>query len=124
MMSSIAIVTSAGAGHASSAEVASAETSHVRSAEVTSAETAHVTSAEATLAEAAAAVATAATTATATATTTVRLCTRRQQRPGKQGGCQYLHRSSSHRFSFRRAQPLVIIEFLALASYGHAARNR
>ncbi len=120
MMSSIAIVTSAGAGHASSAEVASAETSHVRSAEVTSAETAHVTSAEATLAEAAAAVATAAT----TATTTVRLCTRRQQRPGKQGGCQYLHRSSSHRFSFRRAQPLVIIEFLALASYGHAARNR
>ncbi len=28
------------------------------------------------------------------------------------------------RFSFRRAQPLVIIEFLALASYGHAARNR
>src|SRR5258708_24663576 len=110
----------AGDAHASTAEWATAEPSHVCPAEFSSAETANVTPAEATLAEAAAAVATAAT----TATTTVRLCTRRQQRPGKQGGCQYLHRSSSHRFSFRRAQPLVIIEFLALASYGHAARNR
>jgi hypothetical protein len=47
-----------------------------------------VTSAEAASAEAAAAV--------ATATTAVCLCTRRQQRTGKQDGCQYLHRSSCH----------------------------
>jgi hypothetical protein len=32
----------------------------------------------------------------AAASATACLCTRRKQRPGKQGGCQYLHHSSSH----------------------------
>jgi hypothetical protein len=71
----IAIVTSA-----SIAEVTSANARHV-----TSAETAHVTSASA---------ATPVSSASAGASC---LCsTRRKQRPGKKGGCQYLHRSSSH----------------------------
>jgi len=117
MVSSIAIVTSASARHASSAEVTSAEvtsagSTHVRSAEVTSAETAHVTSAEAASAKAAA-VSSASATAAAT---TACLCTRRKQRPGKQGGCQYHHRpSSSHDISFQRPEPPVIIEPVALA---------
>jgi hypothetical protein len=107
---SIAKVTSANARH-----VTSTKTSHVSSAEathVTSAETAHVTSA----AKAAAPV--------STATAAACLCTRRKQRPGNQGGCQYHHRSSSsHEFSFRRAEPSVIIELLAPASYGRPAPN-
>src|SRR5260370_9039209 len=93
MVSSIAIVTSASARHASSAEVTSAETSHVRSTEVTSAETAHGTSAEAASAEAAVATAT-------PASATLCLCTRRQQRPGKQVACQFHHRSSSTLVTF------------------------
>jgi hypothetical protein len=104
---SIAKVTSANARHA-----ASAKTSHVGSAEathVTSAETAHVTSS----AKAAAPVSTATTATTATATTAAAaacLCTRRKQRPGKQGGCQYHHRSSSsHEIFLSRAEPSVII---------------
>jgi hypothetical protein len=79
-LSSIAIVTSAIAR----AIVTSAEATHV-----TSAETAHVTSS----AKAAAAVSTAAAAAAATASTSC-LCTRRKQRPGKHGACQYHHHSS------------------------------
>ena len=86
MTSSIAImVTSAHARHVSSAEVASAEAAHVASAEAATAEATHVTSAETT----------AAAVSTATAATAACLCTRRKQTPGKQGGCQYHHRSSS-----------------------------
>jgi hypothetical protein len=128
----MAIVTSA------VAIVTSAKTSHVSSAEathVTSTETAHVTSSakaaavEATATKAAtteaAAPVSAATTTTATATTAACLCTRRKQRPGKQGGCQYHHRlSSSHVFSFRRAEPSVIIELVSLASYDRPAAHR
>ena len=51
MVSSIAIVTSANARHASSAEVTSASARHARSAEVTSAGSTHVRSAEVTSAE-------------------------------------------------------------------------
>jgi hypothetical protein len=58
-----------------------------------------VTSAEAASAEAAAATAATAA-ATATAATAACLCTRRQQRPGKQGACQYHHRSSSSHDNF------------------------
>src|SRR5467141_2743276 len=95
-MPSIAIVTSANTRHAGSAEVTSAEAAHVTSAKAASAETAHVTSAEAASAKAAA-VSSASATAAAT---TACLCTRRKQRPGKQGGCQYHHRSScSHYIS-------------------------
>jgi|SRR4051812_24492546 mannose-6-phosphate isomerase-like protein (cupin superfamily) len=96
-MPSIAIVTSANARHASSAEVTSAEAAHVTSAKAGSADTAHVSSAEAASAKAAAVSSAAATTATATAAC---LCTRRKQRPGKQGGCQYHHRSSSSHYIF------------------------
>src|ERR1700730_3084176 len=40
----------------------------------------------------------------AAASTAARLCTRREQRAGKEGGCQYHHRSScSHESSFRWA---------------------
>src|SRR6266404_6894738 len=102
-MSSIAIMISAHARRMSSAE-----TSHVASAEttdVTSAEATHGTSAETT---------TAAVSAAATATAAC-LCTRRKQRPGKQGGCQYHHRSSSsHNISFQRPEPVGIIEPVAL----------
>jgi len=94
---------------AKTSRVSSAETAHVASAEttdVTSAEATHGTSAETT---------TAAVSAAATATATC-LCTRRKQRPGKQGGCQYHHRSSSsHNVSFQRPEPVVIIEPVALA---------
>jgi hypothetical protein len=123
MVSSIAIVTSANARHARSAEVTSAEGARVTSAEIASAETAHVTSAEAASAEAAATPMATATTAT---TASACLCsTRRQQRPGEQGACQYHHRSSSSHVIFlstgaasehRTSRPV--------ASYGHAARNR
>jgi hypothetical protein len=109
MTSSIAIVTSANARHASSAEVtsaevASAEAAHVTSAEAASAEATHVTSAETTAAAVSAA------TATASATTAC-LCTRRKQTRGKQSACQYHHRSScSHDIFLSTAEPLVIIE--------------
>jgi hypothetical protein len=94
-LSSIAIVTSAKTSHMSSAEAT----------DVTSAEAAHVTSS-----------AKAAATATAASTAAACLCTRRKQRPGNQGGCQYHHRSScSHESSFRGAEPSVIIELLAPA---------
>jgi hypothetical protein len=56
----------------------------VTSAEATSAEATHVTTATPTAVS------------TATASTTACLRTRRKQRRGKHGGCQYLHRSSSH----------------------------
>jgi hypothetical protein len=60
--------------------------------------------------------ATAATASTAS-TAAACLCTRRKQRPSKQGGCQDHHRSSSsHDFSFRRAEPSVIIELLCRAA--------
>jgi hypothetical protein len=106
-MSSIAIVISAHTRHATSAEatrVTSAKASHGTSAEAT-----HGTSAE----TATATVSTATATPSATAAC---LCTRRKQRPGKQGGCQYHHRpSSSHDISFQRPEPPVIIEPVALA---------
>jgi septal ring-binding cell division protein DamX len=87
MMSSLAKVTSAHARHVTSAETAhvtSAEAAHVPSA----AEATHVTTATATAAPVS--------TATAAASTTACLRTCRKQRRGKHGGCQYLHRSSSH----------------------------
>jgi len=97
---------------AKTSRVSSAETAHVASAEttdVTSAEATHGTSAE----TATATVSTATATPSATAAC---LCTRRKQRPGKQGGCQYHHRpSSSHDISFQRPEPPVIIEPVALA---------
>jgi hypothetical protein len=72
----------------------SAEASHVTSAKATS-----MTSTEAThgtCAEAATAPVSSAAAATTT-TASVSLRTRRKQRPGQQGGCQYHHRfSSSH----------------------------
>jgi hypothetical protein len=113
-MFSIAIVASAIAR----AIVTSAKTSHVSSAEAThatSAEATHVTSSA--KAAAAPVSTTAATTAAATATTAACLCsTRRKQRPGNQGRCQYHHRSScSHESSFRGAEPSVIIELFAPA---------
>src|SRR4030081_3661074 len=109
MVSSIAIVTSASARHASSAEVTSADSTYVRSAEVTSAETAHVTSAEAASAEAASAGAASAEAAatSASAAPAACLCTRRQQRPGKQGACQYHHRSSSRHVIFLSADRAI-----------------
>jgi hypothetical protein len=104
MTSSIAIVTSANARHASSAEVTSAEVASAEAAHVTSAEATHVTSAETTAAAVSAA------TATASATTAC-LCTRRKQTRGKQSACQYHHRSScSHDIFLSTAEPLVIIE--------------
>jgi hypothetical protein len=120
----IAIVTSAKTSH-----VSSTEATHVTSAEathVTSGETTHVTSsAKAASANAAAPVSTTATATAAAATTTACLCsTRRKQRPGNQGRCQYHHRSScSHERSFRGAEPSVIIELLAPASNGRPAPN-
>jgi hypothetical protein len=123
----MAIVTSA------VAIVTSAKTSHVSSAEathVTSTETAHVTSSakaaavEATATKAATTEAAAPVSAATASTTAACLCTRRKQRPGKQGGCQYHHRlSSSHVFSFRRAEPSVIIELVSLASYDRPAAH-
>jgi hypothetical protein len=116
-MSSIAIVISAHTRHATSAEatrVTSAKATDVSSAKAshgTSAEATHGTSAE----TATATVSTATPSASATATAAC-LCTRRKQRPGKQGGCQYHHRpSSSHDISFQRPEPPVIIEPVALA---------
>jgi hypothetical protein len=51
--------------------------------------------------KAAAPVSTATSTSTSTAAATaVCLCTRREQRAGKEGGCQYHHRSSSSHESF------------------------
>jgi hypothetical protein len=121
IMFSIAIVTSAIARAivtpAKTSHVSSAEATHVTSAEathVTSGETTHVTSsAKAASAKAAAPVSATAATAAATAC----LCsTRRKQRPGNQGRCQYHHRSScSHECSFRGAEPSVNIELLAPA---------
>jgi hypothetical protein len=97
-MPSIAIVISANARHASSAEtthVASAEPAHVASAEATT----HVSSVAETSATAA---------ATATAAC---LCTRRKQRPGQQGACQYHHHSSScHDIFLSTVELLLIIE--------------
>jgi hypothetical protein len=90
-------VTSAEAAHASSAEAASTDAAHVSSAEAASAEAAHLTAAEA---AAASVSTTAATAATATASTAAGLRTRRKQRPGKQGACQYHHRSSSSHVIF------------------------
>jgi mannose-6-phosphate isomerase-like protein (cupin superfamily) len=107
-MSSIAIVISAHAYHATSAvatRVTSAEATRVTSAkatDVTSAKASHGTSAEAThgtSAETATATVSAAATAAATATAAC-LCTRRKQRPGKQGGRQYHHRPSSSHYIF------------------------
>jgi hypothetical protein len=104
-MPSIAIVISANARHASSAEtthVASAEPAHVASAEATT----HVSSAAETSATAAVSSATAAATATAAC-----LCTRRKQRPGQQGACQYHHHSSScHDIFLSTVELLLIIE--------------
>jgi hypothetical protein len=98
-MPSIAIVISANARHASSAEtthVASAEPAHVASAEATT----HVSSAAETSATAAVSSATAAC-----------LCTRRKQRPGQQGACQYHHHSSScHDIFLSTVELLLIIE--------------
>jgi hypothetical protein len=65
-----------------------------------------VTSTKVTLANTTAPVSTAAMAAATVSPAAVRLCTRRKQRPGKQGRCQYHRRSScSHDFSFRRAKP-------------------
>jgi hypothetical protein len=101
-MPSIAIVISANARHASSAEtthVASAEPAHVASAEATT----HVSSAAETSA-------TAAVSSAATATAAC-LCTRRKQRPGQQGACQYHHHSSScHDIFLSTVELLLIIE--------------
>jgi hypothetical protein len=76
----------------------SAEASHVTSAKatsMTSTEATHGTCAEAATAPVSSASAT--TTTTTTASASVSLRTRRKQRPGQQGGCQYHHRfSSSH----------------------------
>jgi hypothetical protein len=75
----------------------SAEASHVTSAKatsMTSTEATHGTCAEAATAPVSSA---AAATTTTTASASVSLRTRRKQRPGQQGGCQYHHRfSSSH----------------------------
>jgi hypothetical protein len=89
MMSSVAIVTSVVTiATATSAITIAIAIVTSAIAIVTSAETAHVTSS----AKAAAAVSTA---ATATASTAAAcLCTRRKQRPGKHGACQYHHHSS------------------------------
>jgi hypothetical protein len=92
-MSSKAMVISAHASRAGSAKtshVASAEPAHVASAETTT----HVTSTEA-AAHVSSAAETSATAAVSSPTTAARLGTRRKQRPGKQGACQYHHRSSS-----------------------------
>jgi hypothetical protein len=130
-MFSIAIVTSAIARaivtSAKTSHVSSTEATHVTSAEathVTSGETTHVTSsAKAASANAAAPVSTTAT-ATATAAAACLCSTRRKQRPGNKGRCQYHHRSScSHERSFRGAEPSVIIELLAPASNGRPAPN-
>jgi septal ring-binding cell division protein DamX len=85
MTSSLAKVTSVNARHVTSAEIShatSAEAAHVPSA----AEATHVTTATAAPVS----------TASAAASTTACLRTCRKQRRGKHGGCQYLHRSSSH----------------------------
>jgi len=119
-MSSIAIVISAKVISAHTRRASSAKTSHVRSAEpahVAAAEPAtHVTSAEPTThgssAETSATAAvSSATSAAAAATTAACLGTRRKQRPGQQGSCQYHHRfSSSHAIFLSTVELLSIIE--------------
>jgi hypothetical protein len=77
--------------------VTSAKTSHVSSAEathVTSAEATHLGSTEATHMTSSAKAAAPVATATAASTAAACLCTRRKQRPGKHGACQYHHHSS------------------------------
>jgi mannose-6-phosphate isomerase-like protein (cupin superfamily) len=131
-MPSIAMVIPAHASRASSAK-----TSHVSSAETThvaSAETAHVAPAETTThvssaaeTSATAAVSSAAATATATAAC---LCTRRKQRPGQQGGCQYHHRSSSSHCIFLSTGRAIVdhrkrsSNFSLPERYGRPALNR
>src|SRR5258705_13856752 len=114
--SSIAIVVSAHARRATSAEA-----SHVTSAKatnMTSAEATHRTCAETATAPVSSAAAT-------TATTAVSLRTRRKQRPGQQGGCQYHHRSSSiHDFFLSMARAISDHRILAQATYGRPAPNR
>jgi len=125
-MSSIAIVISAKVISAHTRRASSAKTSHVRSAEpahVAAAEPAtHVTSAEptthgssaetsATAAVSSATSAAATSAAAAAATTAACLGTRRKQRPGQQGSCQYHHRfSSSHAIFLSTVELLSIIE--------------
>jgi len=120
-MSSIAIVISAKVISAHTRRASSAKTSHVRSAEpahVAAAEPAtHVTSAEPTThgssAETSATAAVSSATSAAAAATTTAAClgTRRKQRPGQQGSCQYHHRfSSSHAIFLSTVELLSIIE--------------
>src|SRR5258707_6686052 len=112
-MSSIAIVISAHTRHATSAEAT--RVTSAKATDVTSAKASHGTSAEATHGTSAETATATVSTATPSATAAC-LCTRRKQRPGKQGGCQYHHRpSSSHDISFQRPEPPVIIEPFALA---------
>jgi hypothetical protein len=71
--------------------------------EAAAAKAAHAASVEATATTKAAAPVSTATSATAAASTTSTaacLCTRREQRAGKEGGCQYHHRFSSSHESF------------------------
>jgi hypothetical protein len=65
--------------------------------EVAAAKAAHASSVEAAATKAAATMSTA---TSATASAAARLCTRREQRAGKEGGCQYHHRFSSNHESF------------------------
>jgi hypothetical protein len=64
--------------------------------EAAAAKAAHAASVEAATTKAAASMST----ATAAASTAACLCTRREQRAGKEGGCQYHHRFSSSHESF------------------------
>jgi len=96
--------------------------------EAAGAKAAHGASMEATATTKAAATKSAAPVSTATsasaASTAVCLCTRREQRAGKEGGCQYHHRfSSSHESFLSTAEPSVIIELLPPPSCGRAAPN-
>ena len=99
-----AIVGSSNDGAGAKAVKSSSESATVESA---AAKAAHASSVEATAttkaaaAKAAAPVSAAtATSASAAASTAACLCTRREQRAGKEGGCQYHHRFSSSHESF------------------------
>ena len=68
--------------------------------EAAAAKAAHAASVEATATTKAAAPMSTSTSTSASASTAARLCTRREQRAGKEGGCQHHHRFSSSHESF------------------------
>jgi hypothetical protein len=91
----------AGATMKSSSESATVEAAAAKTAHAASVEATAATKAAAAKAAAPVSTSTASTASTATTTSAAAcLCTRREQRAGKEGGCQYHHRFSSSHESF------------------------